>query len=207
MLLVESIYWNLLLLKISYECILLSKVIIVLFRWRVEMDYTILLHPYRFLIVAALGENEASVKELQEKLPNIPQAAMYRSVQKLEVANIIKRISEKKVRGAIQATYGLNFSMEKMQLDNQPVETYLSAAYTVFFSYVHNKLTEHITSKTKKDNSLAFSRFNTMKIHIKKDKLEEFAMETNELIKKYSGEEGDAYQLTTFLVPDANGGE
>jgi hypothetical protein len=169
------------------------------------MDYKILLHPYRFLIVATLGEKELSIKELQEKLPNIPQAAMYRGIQKLEKANIIKKVSEKKVRGAVQGTYGLNFSMEKMQLASEPVETYLNAAYTVFFSYVHNKLANHMIIKSKASSNISFSKFNTMKIHIKKDKIDEFTMETEALIKKYSVPEGDAYQLTTFLVPEANG--
>lgn len=171
------------------------------------MDYKILLHPYRFLIVATLGEKESSVKELLEKLPNIPQAAMYRSIQKLEKANIIKRVSEIKIRGAVQWTYGLNFSMEKMELDNEPVETYLNAAYTVFFSYVHNKLTQHMKIKSKAHNKIVLSKFNTMKIYIKKDKIDEFTLETEMLIKKYSVQKGDAYQLTTFLVPETNGEE
>ena len=46
-----------------------------------------------------------------------------------------------------------------------------------------------------------------MKIHIKNEKIREFAKETEELIKKYLAQEGDAYQLTTFLVPEVNGGE
>ena len=166
------------------------------------MDYKILLHPYRFLVVATLGEKEASIKELQVKLPNIPQAAMYRCIQKLEAANIIKRVSEKKIRGAIQATYGLNFSMEKMQLDNQSVETYLNAAYTVFFAYVHNKLTDHMQVALNAESNLSLSKFNTVKINIRKDKIKEFSKETEKLIEKYMVQDGDGYQLTTFLVPD-----
>jgi predicted transcriptional regulator len=168
------------------------------------MDYKTLLHPYRFLITASLGEKAASVKELQDRLPNIPQATMYRSIQKLTEANIIKPISEKKVKGAVQVTYGLNISMEKMLLEGESVETYLNAAYTVFFSYVHNKIAEHRTKKTK-ENNIDLSKFNSVKLHIKKDKLDEFTKATRELIQKYSTEEGDIYQLTTFLVPDANG--
>lgn len=171
------------------------------------MDYKILLHPYRFLIVATLGKGEASTKELQEKLPNIPQAAMYRNIKKLEKANIIKKISEKKIRGAVQATYALNFSMEKMQLDNESVETYLNAAYAVFFSYVHDMLAKHMLLKSKKDSNIDLSKFNTIKIHIKKDKIDEFRTETEELLKKYLVQQGDAYQLTTFLVPEPNGGK
>lgn len=171
------------------------------------MDFKLLLHPYRFLIVSTLGETESSVKELQEKLPNIPQATLYRNIKKLELANIIKQVSQKKTLGAIQIIYGLNFSMEKMSLNNAPVETYINAAYAVFFAYVHNKLTQHIGIKANKDNKLTLSKFNTIKIHIKRDNVDKFVIETADLIKKYSDENGDAYQLTTFLVPDADGGK
>jgi len=169
------------------------------------MDYKILLHPQRFSIVAALGEKESSVKDLLEKLPSIPQAAMYRSIKKLEKANIIKKISETKIRGAVQWTYGLNFSMEKMHLGNEPIETYLNAAYTVFFTYVHNKLTNHMTINSRDPIDISLSKFNSVKIHIEKDKIDEFRVETENLLKKYMVHEGDAYQLTTFLIPDANG--
>lgn len=170
------------------------------------MDYKTLLHPYRFLITASLGEKAATVKELQDKLPNIPQATMYRSIQKLTEANIIKPISEKKFKGAVQVTYGLNISMEKMHMEGESVETYLNAAYTVFFSYVHNKIAEHMTKKAIENNNIDRSKFNSMKIYIKKDRIDEFTKATGELIQKYSSDDGDGYQLTTFLVPDAKGG-
>ena len=183
------------------------------------MDYKILLHKYRFAIVAILGEKEATVKELRDKLPDIPQAAMYRSVSKLESAGFIKKISTHKSRGAIEVTYGLNFSLEKMKLDNEDLDTYVDAAYAVFFAYVHNKLMAHKEAgdkeagdKEKLDNQLQnkgkleFSRFNSTKIHVKKENLDEFASEVENLIKKYSKQEGDGYQLTTFLVPDPSVG-
>jgi len=173
--------------------------------WRLKMDYKVLLHPYRFLIVAALGEKGSSVKELMERLPDIPQAAMYRCIQILEKASLIKKISERKAKGAVEATYGLAFSMEKMKLENGSVETYLSAAYVVFFSYVHHKLSEHMSAVSQDDN-LQFSKFNTIGIKIKKDEINKFTAEAEALLSKYMTKDGDSYQLTTFLVPDVNGG-
>jgi len=170
------------------------------------MDYKVLLHPYRFLIAAALGERAASVKELMERLPDIPQAAMYRSVQLLEESLFIKKVAERKIRGAVEATYGLNFSVEKMKLQDEPAEAYLSAAYGVFFSYVHHKLAEHILVVPQDDN-LQFSKFNTVKINIKKNEINEFTEATEALLRKYITEEGDSYQLTTFLVPEVDGGK
>jgi hypothetical protein len=170
------------------------------------MDYKVLLHPYRFLIVATLGEKDSTVKELMEKLPDIPQAAMYRCIQMLEESSLIKRISERKVRGAVETTYGLNFSMEKMSLENGSVEAYLSAAYAVFFSYVHHKLAAH-THVALQDDTLQSSKFNTVKINIKKEEINNFAAESEALLKKYMTDDGDSYQLTTFLVPEANGGK
>ena len=179
----------------------------------ISMNYKILLHPYRFAIVAILGEKEATVKELRDKLPDIPQAAMYRSVSKLESAGFIKKISTHKSRGAIEVTYGLNFSLEKMKLDNEDFETYVDAAYAVFLAYVHNKLMalkeagdiDKLDNQLQDNGKLEFSRFNSTKIHVKKENLEEFASEVENLIKKYSNQEGDSYQLTTFLVPEASG--
>jgi len=178
------------------------------------MDYKILLHQYRFAIVAILGEKEATVKELRDKLPDIPQAAMYRSVSKLESAGFIKKISTHKSRGAIEVTYGLNFSLEKMKLDNENLETYVDAAYAVFFAYVHNKLMAHkqagdidkLDNQLQDKGKLKLSRFNSTKIHVKKENLDEFASEVENLIKKYSKQEGDGYQLTTFLVPEPSEG-
>jgi len=170
------------------------------------MDYKVLLHPYRFLIVTALGEQGASVKELMERLPDIPQAAMYRCIKKLEDASLIKKISERKVRGAIEVTYGLDFSMERMKLENGSVEVYLSAAYALFFSYVHHKLADHMTVAVQDDN-MQFSKFNSIGINIKKTEINKFTDEVEGLLSKYMTEDGDSYQLTTFLVPDVNGGK
>jgi len=169
------------------------------------MDYEILLHPYRFLIVAALGEKDATIKELRGMLPDIPQAAIYRGIQKLEEAKLVKRISEKKVRGAVEATFRLNVSLEKMKLEDNSADAYLNAAYAVFFSYVHHKLAEH-NAKPSKDDNLWLSKFNTIKIRIKRDSINEFAKATANLLQEYNTEDGDSYQLTTFLVPE-NGEE
>ena len=169
------------------------------------MEYKVLLQPYRFLIVAALGEGEASVKELLEKLPDIPKASMYRCIKTLEKSSLIKKISERKIKGAIEATYGLNFSMEKMSLEIGSVEAYLTAAYAVFFSYVHHRLAEH-TPLEAQDN-LHLSKFNTVILKIKKEEINMFTEETETLLKKYMAGDGDSYQLTTFLVPDVNGGK
>jgi len=166
------------------------------------MDYKVLLQPYRFLIVAALGEREASAKELMKKLPDIPQAAMYRCIKILEEASLIRKVSERKVKGAIEATYGLNFSMEKMSLEDESVEAYLTAAYAVFFSYVHHKLIEHTAAQ---DDNLKRSKFGSVIIKIKKEEINKFTEETEALLKKYMAGDGDCYQLTTFLVP--NGGK
>lgn len=170
------------------------------------MNYKVLLHPYRFLIVAALGEKGASVKELMEKLPEIPQAAMYRCIKMLVESSLIKKISERKTKGTLEATYGLNFSMNRMKLEGESAEAYLCAAYAVFFSYVHHKLTEHMTGTAQEDN-LQFSKFNTIKINIKREEITKFTEEAEALLRKYIDEDGDSYQLTTFLVSDANGGK
>ena len=167
------------------------------------MDFKVLLHPYRFLVSASLGEKEATVKELAEKLPEIPQAALYRCVQKLEEAKLIKRVSERKVRGAAEARYGLNFSMEGMKLNSGAVEDYLSAAYAVFFSFVYHKIAKY-NDDTDQDKLQAL-KFHTIQIQLPEDQVTEFEEDVKALLRKYSTQGGNTYQLTTFLVPETNG--
>lgn len=125
---------------------------------------------------------------------------MYRCIKILEEASLIRKVSERKIKGAIESTYGLDFPMEKMSLEDGSVEAYLTAAYAVFFSYVHNKLEEN-TPIVAQDN-LQLSKFSTTSINIKKEEINKFTEETEPFLRKYMAGDGDYYQLTTFLVPD-----
>lgn len=163
------------------------------------MNLKVLLHPHRFMILSKLSERPMTVKELLNSLPEIPQAAMYRGVNKLEDCQMIQKVSETKVKGTTEATYGLDISMEGIELNSGSVQTYLKSAMLVFFSFVYNKISENRHDK-KSYSSLKKSKFNSFEIKIKEENMKALEEEFQMLIKKYSDSNGDSYQFSTFLV-------
>jgi hypothetical protein len=102
------------------------------------------------------------------------------------------------------STFCFKIESSPVTSDGESVEAYLAAAYAVFFSYVHHKLVEHTAAQ---DDNLELSKFNSVNIKIRKEEITKFREKTEALLKKYTAGDGDSYQLTTFLVPDVNGGK
>lgn len=154
------------------------------------MNFNVLLHPYRFLIASVLSEEDASVKSLKKALPEVPQAALYRGINKLLEAGLIYVKSENKVRGAVEATYALNLSFSNMPIDDLTKSDMQLAAFMTFFTYVNREI----------KHNLELSRFNSTQIKMNPEKFQLFVEDFKELMGKYHDDEGQNFQLTTFLV-------
>jgi DNA-binding transcriptional ArsR family regulator len=68
-------------------------------------------------IVLALARQNLTPLQLAEELVNVPQATLYRHLNKLAQAGILKVIAEHPVRGTLEKVYGIN--NETMQLGQQ----------------------------------------------------------------------------------------
>lgn len=67
-----------------------------------------LLHPIRMRLVQVLAQGRAlTPAQLAEALPDVPQATLYRHLQKLAEAGLVTVVSERAVRGARERTYAL----------------------------------------------------------------------------------------------------
>ncbi|WP_273124769.1 helix-turn-helix domain-containing protein [Metabacillus sp. HB246100] len=68
----------------------------------------VVLHPVRLKIVQSLiGIKELNVQQLSLKLPDVPQATLYRHLNKLLEAEIIKIVKENQIRGTVEKFYSL----------------------------------------------------------------------------------------------------
>ncbi|MDM5187033.1 helix-turn-helix domain-containing protein [Bacillus sp. DX4.1] len=80
-----------------------------------ENKMELLLHPIRFQLVQEfMGGEKLTAKHLAEKLPHIPQATLYRHLDKLMSSQILLVVEEKQIRGTIEKLYVLNGSMARM---------------------------------------------------------------------------------------------
>lgn len=67
-----------------------------------------LLHPVRMRLVQALAQRgPLTPQQLGEALPDVPQASLYRHLQRLVEAGLLTVVEERRVRGAKERTYAL----------------------------------------------------------------------------------------------------
>jgi DNA-binding transcriptional ArsR family regulator len=79
----------------------------------------LLAHPVRVRIILALGQNrEMSAQQLGETLRDIPQATLYRHLQKLLAGGILYVARERQARGAVERIYALREGAASISLND-----------------------------------------------------------------------------------------
>ncbi len=103
----------------------------------------IMLHPVRMRIIQTLiGDRKLTVHQISEHLPDVPQATMYRHLNKLLEGGILKIVEENQIRGTIEKVYSLSDStspMTKEDIENATKEDY----FKYFFTFLLNLLGEY----------------------------------------------------------------
>jgi hypothetical protein len=76
----------------------------------------LLLHPVRLRVVKAfLGDRELTTAQLAGELGDVPLGSLYRHVATLAGAGVLRVVSERRVRGAVERTYVLRPAAAQMQ--------------------------------------------------------------------------------------------
>ena len=105
-----------------------------------ESKISILLNPIRMKIIQTLLVGQRlSVQQINERMPDVPPATMYRHLNKLLEAELIVVVEENKVRGTIEKVYSL-----AEHANQQTTEEILKASkedqLKYFFTYLINLL-------------------------------------------------------------------
>lgn len=94
----------------------------------------ILLHPIRLRIVLAAIGDEVTTADIAERLPDVPQATLYRQVAALVEAGILDVIAERRARGAVEKTFAVNIgraSLKPEDVEGMSADDHLEA-FAVF---------------------------------------------------------------------------
>jgi DNA-binding transcriptional ArsR family regulator len=68
----------------------------------------LILHPVRMKITQSLlNGKRLNVQQIAERLKDVPQATLYRHLNKLLEADIIEVVQENQIRGTVEKVYGL----------------------------------------------------------------------------------------------------
>jgi DNA-binding transcriptional ArsR family regulator len=93
----------------------------------------ILLHPVRLRIVLASAGGEVTTADIGRRLPDVPQATLYRNIATLADAGILDVVSERQARGATERTYRVNatqVSVDAAEASEMSPEEHLEAFVT-----------------------------------------------------------------------------
>lgn len=70
-----------------------------------ELESHVLLHPVRMRVVLVLGTDDLTTKQLQDRLPDVAQASLYRAVARLIEAEVITVVETRRRGGAMERVY------------------------------------------------------------------------------------------------------
>lgn len=69
----------------------------------------LMLHPVRFRVIQCLlGDHHKTAQQISEELPDVPQATLYRHLNKLVDGGVLHIVDQNQVRGAVERVYALH---------------------------------------------------------------------------------------------------
>ncbi len=81
-------------------------------------------------VVLALGTDDMTTKQIQERLPDVAQATLYRAVSRLVDAEIIEVVERRKRGGAMERVYRAAVTPEALTASATP-EEFVASAHTL----------------------------------------------------------------------------
>lgn len=172
----------------------------------------VLMHPVRMNMVQVLFRHKdegLTPLEMVKILKDVPQATLYRHLQKLIDAHIIRVLKEKKVRAVSEKYYTINedeLTFDQIEWESHSTEDKLN--YFAFYQILLKSRYEDYLNKTESKGDAAHATFSISELQLGDDTFHQFQNELRELIlhyhEKQGNEESDAPHRTVgiTIVPE-----
>lgn len=168
----------------------------------------LILHPVRMKIVQTLiGGKELNVGQMAERLTNVPQATLYRHLNKLLDAGIIKVIKENQIRGTVEKIYALadHQVASKEEMENLSKDEQLHLFLT-FMTYLLGQYEQYLNQDEfdlYRDGVL----FREAIVYLSDEEYNEFLTGLTKLMKNIMGNEPSKDRserhIATIVIPEA----
>jgi DNA-binding HxlR family transcriptional regulator len=146
-----------------------------------------ILHPIRFRIIQTfLDGQQKTAKMLTKELKDIPQATLYRQLETLVKADILKISAEHPVRGTVEKVYTLNSS--KAVLQNSEIKNLTKEEHLQYFLLFNAQLAKDFEEYLQKEN-WDFEKdgvgYRQIVLHLSDEEFNSFINEMSTIVKKY----------------------
>lgn len=107
-----------------------------------ESKTDVILHPVRMRIIQSLVSEPLTVQQMKERMPDIPQATLYRHLKKLFESKVVFVVDEQQIRGTVEKWYALQ--PKEVNLGTDELANYNKEQYmTLFMKYIANIMAEY----------------------------------------------------------------
>lgn len=145
--------------------------------------------------------NELSPKMLLSRLPDIPQATLYRYINKLHKNEILKISDQQQKRGTIEKTYSLNVQLSEKNIDKLAKIT--PQQYFELFSKFTVGLLKEFNDYTKKKEANIIedgTGFSTVPIYATANELEKYSQEIGKILEPALTKQNNEQQQHNFVM-------
>ena len=170
-----------------------------------------MLHPVRMQIMLALAGSQGMTSlQIAERLTGVPQATLYRHINRLLKAGILLVVDQRPVRGTLEKVYTLNSAAET-RLGNEAVSGLSKEDHLRFFTSFAVTLIDEFSRYLKQSETVDYAAdgvgYHQLVLHMSDEELVEFSRALNQallpFIQAAESSERRKRILTTILMPDA----
>ena len=167
----------------------------------------LLLHPTRLRVVLSMTGNEMTTAELQERLPDIAPATLYRQVATLVRSGLLEVVAEEQKRGSVERTYRVVESaatLDAQDASSMSKDEHLSAFITFVGALIQSfgRYLDQPGSDSGRDNV----SYRQAGLWVTPDELQRLAVDLREVLAPYLENKPargrSRISLSTILMPD-----
>jgi DNA-binding transcriptional ArsR family regulator len=168
----------------------------------------LILHPVRMKIVQTLiGNKELNVQQISTRLKEVPQATLYRHLNKLLEAEVLKVVKENQIRGTIEKIYALNEHelSNKEDLEKVSKDEHLN----LFLTFMTHLLGQYESYLQQDEIDLIKDgvSYRQAMVYLSDQEFQEFITELSQVFKKVMDNEPSnertVRHISTICIPDA----
>ncbi|GAB4453593.1 MAG: transcriptional regulator [Armatimonadaceae bacterium] len=166
-----------------------------------------ILHPVRIQIILTLQNQPLTTLEIQERLPEIAQATLYRQINRLIEAGIVTVIEERRVHGTVERLLALD--RERTQVTREEFEQIPAAELTRYFGSFLGGLMEVFerfvrNAPIPRDPEKTMTFFQEM-VYMTPEEAREVRREMRQMVERLSANEPTGrkrHLVAVFSIPD-----
>ena len=173
----------------------------------------LILHPIRMRILMTLAGEKKTSQQLAEELRDVPQATLYRHINRLAKARVIQVVEERQVRGNIEKVYTIDeltahLSAEEVAGFNKDDHMRYFIAFVASLLDDFSRYLQHSDTIDFSADGVGYQKF---PLELSDEELEALTTKINQAFEKYShNQPGQGRRRRSFsfaIMPDVSGQE